>query len=71
MHAPAGPMPAARRPFGIKATDMPQKTEWAFPPQLQPKPEDFQFNLDQALNSLVLLRAEIPEDAFTAPNLGT
>jgi S1-C subfamily serine protease len=50
---------------------MPQKTEWAFPLHLQPKPGDFQFDLDRALNSLVLLRAEIPEDAFTAPNLGT
>jgi len=50
---------------------MPQKTEWAFPAQLQPRPEEFSFDLEQALNSLVLLRAEIPEDAFTAPNLGT
>jgi S1-C subfamily serine protease len=50
---------------------MTQKTEWAFPPPLQPKPEEFSFDLEHALNSLVLLRAEVPEDAFTAPNLGT
>src|SRR5206468_9844258 len=29
------------------------------------------FDLDAALDSVVQLRAEIPEDAFTAPILGT
>lgn len=50
---------------------MPQKTEWAFPAHLQPKSEEFGFDLDHALNSMMLLRAEVPEDAFTAQNLGT
>src|SRR5712671_1778580 len=45
--------------------------QWAFPVEMRPKPEDWRFDLDTALDSVVLLRAEIPEDAFTAPLLGT
>ena len=45
--------------------------QWAFPVEMRPKPEDWRFDLDTALDSMVLLRAEIPEDAFTAPLLGT
>ena len=45
--------------------------EWAFPDELQPSPEDVDFDLDVALNALVTLRAEVPEDAFTASALGT
>ena len=45
--------------------------QWAFPAEMRPKPEDWRFDLDTALDSVVLLRAEIPEDAFTAPLLGT
>jgi hypothetical protein len=44
---------------------------WAFPAELQPKPAELSFDLPAALDSLVLLRAEIPEDAFTANILGT
>ena len=50
---------------------MSQKKEWAFPAQLQPRSDDFDFDLDRVFDSLVLLRAEIPDDAFTAGNLGT
>ena len=45
--------------------------DWAFPVEMRPKPEDWRFDLDAALDSMVLLRSEIPEDAFTAPILGT
>ncbi len=45
--------------------------QWAFPVDMRPKPEDWRFDLDAALDSVVLLRSEIPEDAFTAPILGT
>jgi S1-C subfamily serine protease len=48
-----------------------KKTDWAFPAEMRPKPEDWRFDLDAALDSVVLLRSEIPEDAFTAPLLGT
>jgi S1-C subfamily serine protease len=45
--------------------------DWAFPVEMRPKPEDWRFDLDAALDSVVQLRSEIPEDAFTAPILGT
>jgi S1-C subfamily serine protease len=46
-------------------------SNWAFPPEMQPSAEDARFDLEGALDSLVLLRAEVPEDAFTAGILGT
>ena len=46
-------------------------SNWAFPPEMQPNPEQAGFDLDAALDSMVLLRAEVPEDAFTAGILGT
>jgi S1-C subfamily serine protease len=45
--------------------------QWAFPTELQPDPEGVGFDLDAALESIVTVRAEIPEDAFTASILGT
>jgi S1-C subfamily serine protease len=46
-------------------------SNWAFPPEMQPNVEDARFDLEGALDSMVLLRAEVPEDAFTAGILGT
>src|SRR5690242_4113760 len=46
-------------------------SNWAFPPEMQPKAEEARFDLDGALDSMVLLRAEVPDDAFTAQILGT
>jgi S1-C subfamily serine protease len=50
---------------------MAAQKDWAFPAEMRPKPEDWRFDLDHALNAVVLVRTEIPEDAFTAPILGT
>lgn len=50
---------------------MPEPGNWAFPATLQPSPDEAGFDLASALDSVVLLRTEIPEDAFTAPILGT
>jgi S1-C subfamily serine protease len=44
---------------------------WAFPASLQPSPDEAKFDLAAALDSVLLLRATIPEDAFTASILGT
>lgn len=44
---------------------------WSFPAELQPDPAELNFDLTAALDAVVLLRAEIPEDAFTASILGT
>jgi S1-C subfamily serine protease len=38
---------------------------------LRPEAGDLAFDLDQALSSLVVLRAKVPDDAFTAETLGT
>jgi S1-C subfamily serine protease len=45
--------------------------DWAFPEPLQPKDEETRFDLGSALDAVVGVRAEIPDDAFTAPILGT
>lgn len=42
-----------------------------FPENVQPRAEALRFDLEAALDSVVMLRAEIPEDAFTAGILGT
>src|SRR5882762_11372154 len=46
-------------------------SNWAFPPEMQPNADELRFDLEAALDSMVLLRAEVPEDAFTASILGT
>src|SRR5262252_7825504 len=46
-------------------------SNWAFPPEMQPNDDEARFDLEGALDALVLLRAEVPEDAFTAGILGT
>jgi S1-C subfamily serine protease len=50
---------------------MAEQKNWAFPAEMRPRPEDWRFDLERALDAVVLLRAEIPEDAFTASILGT
>lgn len=50
---------------------MPEIANWAFPPDLQPTPHEVRFDLRRALDAVVLLHAEIPEEAFTAGILGT
>jgi len=46
-------------------------SNWAFPPEMQPSVDQARFDLEHALDSLVLLRSEVPDDAFTAGILGT
>jgi len=50
---------------------MTEPGDWEVPPAVQPRPEEVAFDLDRTLASVVSLRAEIPEDAFTAGILGT
>lgn len=44
---------------------------WAFPEDLQPDAAACTFDLPTVIDAVVGLRAEVPEDAFTAPSLGT
>lgn len=46
-------------------------SDWKLPPAVQPKPEDYGYDLEQALAAVVGLRSVIPADAFTAETLGT
>ncbi|HVC53050.1 MAG TPA: S1C family serine protease [Stellaceae bacterium] len=50
---------------------MPRNIEWEIPSELQPKPEDYTFDLDAKLAGILGLQTTVPEDAFTASTLGT
>jgi len=46
-------------------------SNWKIPASVQPKPQDYGYDLEQALGAVVGLRTIIPADAFTAETLGT
>jgi S1-C subfamily serine protease len=50
---------------------MPSLTEWKVPPANQPRANDYGFDLDQVLTSVVGLHSIIPTDASSADSLGT
>jgi S1-C subfamily serine protease len=47
------------------------KSDRDIPQNLQPRPGDYQFDLESTLRGIVSLRADVPNDAFTADALGT
>jgi S1-C subfamily serine protease len=50
---------------------MPSVSDWKIPSATQPKPGDYDYDLDHALTAMVGLRSIVPPDAFTADTLGT
>src|ERR1700759_2858614 len=50
---------------------MPTLSDWKVPPEDQPKPANYHYDLNTAGGAVVGLRAVIPDDAFTAQTLGT
>ncbi|MFM7568127.1 MAG: S1C family serine protease [Betaproteobacteria bacterium] len=50
---------------------MSDSNDWSFPEELRPRVQDLEFDLVAALDAVVELRAEVPDDAFTAATLGT
>ncbi|MFK7966940.1 MAG: S1C family serine protease [Burkholderiaceae bacterium] len=50
---------------------MSEQQKWAFPKAMQPDKSEVEFDLSAALDAVVLVRSEIPEDGFTAETLGT
>jgi S1-C subfamily serine protease len=46
-------------------------SDWKVPTSVQPKPEDYSYDLELALSCVVALRATVPADAYTAETLGT
>jgi S1-C subfamily serine protease len=56
---------------GHESGHVSEDRDWEIPPELQPDPDDYTFDLDRALESVVGLSATVPADAFTAATLGT
>lgn len=50
---------------------MPSVSDWKVAESAQPKREDYGYDLEAALASMVSIRSVIPGDAFTAQTLGT
>ena len=50
---------------------MPSLGEWRVPPDIEPRPENYDYDLHEALGSVVAIKTTVPEDAFTAEILGT
>jgi S1-C subfamily serine protease len=50
---------------------MSEEQAWAFPDAYQPKSGQTQFDLERAFDSVVLVRSEVPDDAYSAATLGT
>jgi S1-C subfamily serine protease len=48
-----------------------ESEDWSMPEEMRPQRSEVRFDLDRALQAMVSLRAEVPEDAFTAQTLGT
>lgn len=46
-------------------------SEWEIPPELRPDPAEQDFDLEEALRSVVGVKAMVPADAFSAQTLGT
>jgi len=50
---------------------MSPQSDWKVPSAVEPKPEDYGYDLDHALASVVAIRSVVPADAFSAETLGT
>jgi S1-C subfamily serine protease len=64
------PIRSQRRVAGWKES-MTEKPRSELPIVKQPDPEEFQFDLNHAFDSIVALQTVVPPDAFTASILGT
>ena len=45
--------------------------DWKLPIAVQPKPDDYAYDLERTLEAVVGVRTRVPADAFTAETLGT
>ena len=64
-------MPEITRANGHQLRGLSQVLGPLIPPSARPRPEDHDYDLNEALRSVVSLRSEVPEDAYTATILGT
>jgi S1-C subfamily serine protease len=61
---------SARRKCRPEAV-MASLSDWQVAPSMQPKAEDYSYDLEAALSSIVGVHTIVPDDAFTAQTLGT
>jgi len=47
------------------------EASWTLPPEARPDPDRLGFDLDEAMNAMVWLSIHVPDEAYTAPLLGT
>ena len=45
----------------------PVETTWTLPPEVQPDRSRLGFDLDEALNTMVLLSVHVPDEAYSHP----
>jgi S1-C subfamily serine protease len=50
---------------------MPQPADWKVPSSVQPKAQDYSYDLERALSAVVAVHTIVPPDAFSAETLGT
>ncbi|MGH7119717.1 MAG: S1C family serine protease [Acetobacteraceae bacterium] len=50
---------------------MSEERDWEIPRELQPDPDEYSFDLNRALQSVVGVTSVVPSNAFTATTLGT
>src|SRR6266702_1543731 len=50
---------------------MPQPADWKVPSSVQPKAQDYAYDLERALAAVVAVHTIVPPDAFSAETLGT
>jgi len=50
---------------------MPQPADWKVPSSVQPKAQDYAYDLERALAAVVAVHTIVPADAFSAETLGT
>src|ERR1700685_3766888 len=67
---PSNDDPPKDRPSQGRRRGM-RNQDWDIPRNLRPHPDDYSFDLERALKSVVSLKTYVPADAFTANTLGT
>src|SRR5262249_24295578 len=50
---------------------MPQPADWMGSSSVQPKPQDYSYDLERALSAVVAVHTIVPAEAFSAETLGT
>ena len=50
---------------------MPSMADWKVPQAVQPRVEDYGFDLERTLSTMVGVHSIVPQDAFSAETLGT